>query len=93
MLACQNDPGVELIAIKTIYQIWTKCSSLLVNIPQIADLFGNIERVADQDKKIKDLIPTDVEKIKLSFAEVLLCCRTGVKIDSFANYYDIVQPL
>lgn len=40
MLACQNDPGVELISIEKIHKIWTKSSSLLVNIPQIADLFS-----------------------------------------------------
>lgn len=83
---------MDLIDIHEMHRIWTTASVIIVHVPNISELFTKIQRVAEQETKVKDLRLSSLDDLKLSFAEVLACCRTGVKTKAFADFYDNVQP-
>ena len=56
----------------------------------ITELFKKIERVAEQESKVKNLYPSDIDSLKAAFTEVLACCRAGVKTKHFAEFYERV---
>ena len=56
----------------------------------ITELFKKIERVAEQESKVKNLYPSDIDSLKTAFTEVLACCRAGVKTKHFAEFYERV---
>ena len=56
----------------------------------ITELFKKIERVAEQESKVKHLYPSDIDSLKAAFTEVLACCRAGVKTKHFAEFYERV---
>ena len=70
---------MDLIKIEEMHKIWIKSSRIIVDVPMTSDLYSKIERVAEQEEKVKQLFPTDVDSLKTAFSEVLACCRTGVK--------------
>ena len=84
---------MDLIDIEELHCMWIKSSQIIVDLPMIGELFAKIERVATQENKVKDLHTSDVSSLKTSFSEILACCRTGVKTNSFADFHGRVQPL